>query len=214
MSVPASFLERFEAAIVAAESGLPPLEVVDKIAAVDPRMDVPFGEVFVGDVRRILRTPEGRTLCDRLLALVRSPTSTAEQLRLSREACFMRVRLARMLRLAANTASFASVSVWPRGLERLRDRTTGVEGPPEPAPSFGFSIYNPHVQVPIGNSAVALDDVELFIGLIGRKDEGEWVSYRAWAASQSGEARPIVITCPLCGIDLLSAGCRDTCGAK
>ncbi len=211
MSVSESFLERFEAAIIAAESGLPPLEVVDKMAAVDPRMDVPFGEVFASDVRQILGTPAAQPLCDRLLALVRSPTSTAEQLRLSREACFMRVRLARMLRLAANTGGFASVSVWPRALERLRDRTTGFEGTPEPMPSFGYSIYNPHVQLPIGNDAVALDDVELFIG---RKDEGEWVSYRAWAAAQSRSARPIVITCPLCGIDLLSAGCRETCGAR
>jgi hypothetical protein len=211
MSVTESFLERFEAAIVAAESGLPPLEVVDKMAAVDPRMDVPFGEVFVSDVRRVLRTPEARPLCERLLALVRSPTSTAEQLRLSREACFMRVRLARMLRLAANTGGFASVSVWPRALEHLRDRTTGIEGTPEPASSFGYSIYNPHVQVPIGHTAVALDDVDLFIG---RPDEGRWVSYRAWAAAQSRSIRPSVITCPLCGVDLLSAGCSDECGAR
>ena len=95
--------------------------------------------------------------------------------------------------------------------ERLRDRTTGFEGTPEPVPSFGNSIHNPHVQLPIGNDAVALDDVELFIG---RKDEGEWVSDRAWAAAQSRSARPIVITCPLCCIDLLSAGCRETCGAR
>ena len=155
------WLERFEAAIAAAESGAPPLDVVELLSALDPNMAVPFGERFASVGSRALRTPEARPLLERLLALVRQPTSTADAPKLSREASFLRVRLARLLRLSAGLTGFAYVRVWPGQLERLRQRSTGLEGVPEPASSFGYSIFNPHIEMPIGMNGIALDDVDV-----------------------------------------------------
>jgi hypothetical protein len=212
----APWLERFASAIDAAEAGLPPLEVVERLSAIDPNMATPFGERFADPASRALRTPEAEPLLVRLLALVRRPTSTAEAPKLSREASFLRVRLARLLRLSASTSGFADVRVWPGGHERLRERSSGVEGRPEAVPSFGFSIFNPHVELPIGTRGVVLDDIDVWVGVRDRDDVdgGSWVPYRQWAVAQSSrEERPRVITCPRCGVDVLSDGCSARCGA-
>lgn len=215
-TAPTAWLDRFEAAIAAAESGAPPLSVVDLLSALDPNMAVPLGERFADPGSRALRADDARPLLQRLLALVRAPTSTTQAPKLSRDARFLRVRLARLLRLSARLSGFASVRVWPGEFERLRRRSTGAEGVPEPASSFGYSIFNPHVELPIGMSGVLLEDVDVWDAR--GEGGGAWVPFLSWADAvadpppDSG-ALPRVLTCPRCGVDVLSAGRAEGCGA-
>ena len=178
----------------------------------DPRMAIPLGEQFAepGAIGLYRRDAQGDL--ERLLALVRRTTTTATATtRIPPKELHLRVRLARLLRLAAHLTGFAEVSVWPSGFgQRQRQRSTGREGVPEPVMSFGYSIFNAHLELPIGTYAVHYTDLDVFDDHDG--DGGSWLPFEVWAAKTG--PRQMVITCRQCGLDIVSSGRGQPCAAR
>ena len=182
-------------------------EALTALDNLDPRMAIPLGEQFALPSAIGLRRLDAQGDLERLLALVRRTSTTGpspQELRLS-------VRLARLLRLSAHMTGFAEVTVWPSGFgQRQRQRSTGREGLPEPVISFGYSIFNAHLEIPIGTEGVPYDDLDVLDD--HGEERGAWQSLDAWA-SKTGPHQ-VVITCPKCGLDVLTSGRGQRCAAR
>lgn len=172
----------------------------------DEAMRLPLGERFLDRGALVLREPDQHAAFYELLGLVRRPPTP-----LPFEALFTRVRLARLLRLAANTNRLAMVVPgYPRRL-RLRSHKTNAVGRVAGVVSFGMSVFDAHIQIPIEGNGAAYADVEVSLGE-GEGGAERWVSWEVWRRDQV--ERGLVLTCTRCGSDFLSTGFGARCGAR